>query len=210
MKKSNFRSFLSGVVVTLLILCLFGTAMAKSGSQSGTLTFRDIKVTLDGSRIALTDATGAAIEPFIIDGTTYLPVRAVATALGLTVGWDNATNTVVLTSPGKTPTQPTTPTQTGEPTMGQKNALAKAKSYLDYSAFSYKGLIEQLEYEKFSTADATYAVDNCGADWFEQAAKKAKSYLSFMSFSRDGLIEQLEYEGFTHEQAVYGVEQNGY
>lgn len=210
MKKSSFRSFLSGVVVTLLIVCLFGTAMAKTGSQSGTLTFRDIKVTLDGSRIALTDATGAAVEPFIIDGTTYLPVRAVATALGLTVGWDNATNTVVLTSPGKTPTQPTTLTQTGEPTMGQKNALAKAKSYLNYSAFSYKGLIEQLEYEKFSTADATYAVDNCGADWFEQAAKKAKSYLSFTSFSRDGLIEQLEYEGFTHEQAVYGVEQNGY
>lgn len=210
MKKSNFKSFLSGVVVTLLIVCLFGTAMAKSGSQSGTLTFRDIKVTLDGSRIALTDATGAAVEPFIIDGTTYLPVRAVATALGLTVGWDNATNTVVLTSPGKTPTQPTTPTQTGEPTMGQKNALAKAKSYLDYSAFSYKGLIKQLEYEKFSTSDATYAADNCGADWFEQAVKKAKSYLSFTSFSRDGLIEQLEYEGFTHEQAVYGVEQNGY
>lgn len=210
MKKSNFKSFLSGVVVTLLIVCLFGTAMAKTGSQSGTLTFRDIKVTLDGSRIALTDATGAAVEPFIIDGTTYLPVRAVATALGLTVGWDNATNTVVLTSPGKTPTQPTTPTQTGEPTMGQKNALAKAKSYLDYSAFSYKGLIKQLEYEKFSTADATYAVDNCGADWFEQAVKKAKSYLSFTSFSRDGLIEQLEYDGFTHEQAVYGVEQNGY
>ena len=94
--------------------------------------------------------------------------------------------------------------------MGQKNALAKAKSYLNYSAFSYKGLIKQLEYEKFSTADATYAVDNCGADWFEQAAKKAKSYLSFTSFSRDGLIEQLEYDGFTHEQAVYGVEQNGY
>ena len=210
MKHSNFRSFLSGVVVTLLVVCLFGTAMAKTGSQSGTLTFRDIKVTLDGSRIALTDATGAAVEPFIIDGTTYLPVRAVATALGLTVGWDNATNTVVLTFPGKTPTQPTTPAQTGEPTMGQKNALAKAKSYLDYSAFSYKGLIKQLEYEKFSTADATYAVDNCGADWFEQAVKKAKSYLSFTSFSRDGLIEQLEYDGFTHEQAVYGVEQNGY
>lgn len=210
MKHSNFRSFLSGVVVTLLIVCLFGTALAKTGSQTGTLTFRNIKVTLDGSQIALTDATGAAVEPFIIDGTTYLPVRAVATALGLTVGWDNATNTVVLTSPGKMPAQPTTPTQTGEPTMGQKNALAKAKSYLNYTAFSYSGLIKQLEFEKFSTEDATYAVDNCGADWFEQAAKKAKSYLSHSSFSRDGLIEQLEYEGFTHEQAVYGVEQNGY
>jgi len=52
-------------------------------------------------------------------------------------------------------------------------------------------------------------VDNCGADWKEQAVKKAEQYLSVMSFSRDGLIGQLEFEGFTHEQAVYGVEQNG-
>lgn len=95
-------------------------------------------------------------------------------------------------------------------TTGQKNALASANSYLNYSAFSYQGLIEQLEYEKYSHNDAVFAADNCGADWNEQAAKSAKSYLDYSSFSRDGLIEQLEYEGFTHEQAVYGVEANGY
>lgn len=95
-------------------------------------------------------------------------------------------------------------------TTSQKNALGKAKEYLKYSAFSYEGLIEQLEYEKFSREDATYGADNCGADWMEQAAKKAKEYLDYSSFSREGLIEQLEYEGFTREQAVYGVEENGY
>lgn len=95
-------------------------------------------------------------------------------------------------------------------TMGQKNALSSAKSYLNYSAFSYTGLIKQLEFEKFSNEDAVYAADNCGADWNEQAAKCAKSYLEYSSFSRDGLIDQLEFEGFTYEQAVYGVEANGY
>lgn len=95
-------------------------------------------------------------------------------------------------------------------TMGQKNALRSAREYLNYTAFSYQGLIEQLEYEKFSHEEAVYAADNCGADWYEQATKSAKEYLNFTSFSRDGLIEQLEYEGFTHEQAVYGVEANGY
>lgn len=83
-------------------------------------------------------------------------------------------------------------------------------SYLDFSSFSYTGLIDQLEYEKFTTEQATYAVDNCGADWNAQAVECAKSYLDFSSFSREGLIDQLEYEGFTHEQAVYGAEQNGY
>ena len=95
-------------------------------------------------------------------------------------------------------------------TMGQKNALRSAQSYLRYSDFSYTGLISQLEYEGYSTEDATFAADNCGADWTEQAAKSAKEYLDYSSFSRDGLIDQLEYEGFTHDQAVYGVEQNGY
>ncbi len=76
--------------------------------------------------------------------------------------------------------------------------------------FSYTGLIEQLEYEGFTNDQATYGVDNSGANWNEQAAKSAKSYLEYSSFSREGLIEQLEYEGFTHEQAVYGVQQNGY
>ena len=94
--------------------------------------------------------------------------------------------------------------------MGHKNALKTAQSYLNYTSFSYSGLIEQLEYEGFSTEDSTFAVNNCGADWNEQAAKKAQSYLDYSSFSRQGLIEQLEYEGFTHEQAEYGVTAVGY
>lgn len=95
-------------------------------------------------------------------------------------------------------------------TLGEKNALKAAKSYLDYTAFSYTGLIEQLEYEGYSHSEAVYGADNCGADWNEQAAKAAANYLDYTSFSRSSLIEQLEYEGFTHSQAIYGVEQNGY
>ena len=90
-------------------------------------------------------------------------------------------------------------------TVSQKNAVAKAKSYLGYSAFSYTGLIEQLEYEQFSHADAVYGADNSGADWNEQAAKKAQSYMEYSAFSRGGLIEQLKYEGFTQAQAEYGA-----
>lgn len=96
-----------------------------------------------------------------------------------------------------------------EPTVGEKNALKSAKSYLDFSAFSRSGLIKQLEFEGYTHDEAVYGVDNVGADWNEQAVKSAKSYLDFSSFSRSGLIKQLEFEGFTHEQAVYGVEQNG-
>ena len=77
-------------------------------------------------------------------------------------------------------------------------------------AFSRSGLIGQLEYEGYSTEDATFAADNCGADWNEQAAKSAQTYLDTMSFSRQGLIDQLVYEGFTQEQAEHGVTAAGY
>lgn len=89
---------------------------------------------------------------------------------------------------------------------GKKNALRKANEYLDYMAFSYSGLIDQLKYEGFSESEAEYGADNCGADWNEQAEKKAKEYLDFMAFSYDGLVEQLEYEGFTHSQAIHGAD----
>lgn len=95
-------------------------------------------------------------------------------------------------------------------TLSQSNALRSAKNYLDFTAFSYTGLIEQLEYEGYPTEDATYAVDNCGADWNEQAAKSAQKYLDLMAFSRSELIEQLVYEGFSAEQAEYGVSAVGY
>ena len=66
--------------------------------------------------------------------------------------------------------------------LGEKNALRSAKNYLSIMAFSYSGLIRQLEFEKYTTEEATYAADNCGADWNEQALKKAKNYFLVFAF----------------------------
>jgi len=90
-------------------------------------------------------------------------------------------------------------------TVSQQNALRKAESYLEFTAFSRTELIGQLEYNKFSVADATWAVDRLTVNWNEQAVKKAKSYLEFTAFSRAELIDQLLYNGYTPAQAEYGV-----
>lgn len=90
-------------------------------------------------------------------------------------------------------------------TVGQQNALDEAKAYLNTMPFSYSSLVEQLEYEGYSTSEAEYGAANCGADWDEQAKKSAMSYLRTSAFSESGLIEQLEYEGFTSSEAEYGV-----
>lgn len=94
--------------------------------------------------------------------------------------------------------------------MSQINANRKAREYLNYSAFSRAGLIEQLEFEGFSEDDSTRAADSTNTNWNLQAAQKAQDYLNYTSFSRDGLIEQLEFEGFSSEEALYGVEKVGY
>ncbi|MGY1714866.1 Ltp family lipoprotein [Geodermatophilus sp. SYSU D01106] len=94
--------------------------------------------------------------------------------------------------------------------MGQRNAQGSASDYLAFTSFSRSGLIEQLEFEGYSTADATWAVDSLGVDWNDQAAQSAREYLEFTSFSRSGLVQQLEFEGFTAEQAEYGVSQAGF
>lgn len=94
--------------------------------------------------------------------------------------------------------------------LSRANALASAKSYLGYAAFSRIGLIKQLKFEGYSTADATWAVDATRTNWNRQAARAAKAYLDYSSFSRSGLLQQLMYEGYTRAQATYGVKAVGY
>lgn len=87
----------------------------------------------------------------------------------------------------------------------QANAVRSAQQYLQFQGFSRQGLIGQLEYDSYSTSDATYAVDSIAVDWAAQAVKSAKQYLAFQGFSHQGLVEQLQYDGYTAAQAEYGA-----
>jgi hypothetical protein len=106
--------------------------------------------------------------------------------------------------------KPTTPsTQAKSPlsgTVSQQNAVRKAESYLRSSAFSRSGLISQLEFSGFNSADATYAADSLGTNWSNQAIKKAESYLRSSAFSRSGLISQLKFSGFSEADATLGTD----
>jgi hypothetical protein len=100
-------------------------------------------------------------------------------------------------------------------TLAMENALGAARDYLEYSAFSRQGLIDQLSSpygSGFKVEDATWAVDQLTVDWRLQAVKEAKSYLEFSHFSRQGLIDQLSSpygSQFTVEEATYAVNKIG-
>lgn len=85
-------------------------------------------------------------------------------------------------------------------------ALNQVLEWIDNGGFSYSELIESLELEGYSHEDSVYAVDNCGADWNEEAVESAEFCLSMVDFSKERLIDYLIYEdGYTMEQAEYAA-----
>lgn len=98
--KKRLICLLAGLLVGALIPT--GIAFAKNSSVNIEAFYRDIKLFVDGVKVDPKDANGAAVEPFIYNGTTYLPVRAVGEAMGKTVSWDGKTSTVYVGEvPGK-------------------------------------------------------------------------------------------------------------
>lgn len=157
-----------------------------------------------------------------ITGMTVTQARGVLSGMGVEMpATDAGDDWKVLTQtpePGATGTAEELAaliTVTGEApppplTLAQQNVINQAKDYLDYSGFSRTGLIDQLEYEGYSTEDATFGADNAGADWGAEAAESAADYLDYSSFSRQGLYDQLAYEGFTDAEINHGLAAVGY
>lgn len=105
MKKTRtVRTFLAGVLVTLLVVAMIPPALAAAGK---TITvYPGISVYIDDQKLEPKDANGKPVEVFTYNGTTYLPVRAIAEALGKNVQWDGKTQSVYLGQHGaaSTPT----------------------------------------------------------------------------------------------------------
>lgn len=99
--KGQTKGFFTGIIVMVILIGLVGTCFAAS-QRNATLNYSGIKITLNGNALTPTDASGATVEPFTIDGTTYLPVRAIANAMGLDVAWNDSTQTVALSNKGVT------------------------------------------------------------------------------------------------------------
>ncbi len=82
------------VAASLAVTSLTSVAFADEMTKTLEAVYNDIKLVINGSETVTTDANGTVVDPFIVDGTTYLPVRGVAEALGETVTWDGETSTV--------------------------------------------------------------------------------------------------------------------
>lgn len=89
---------LKGAIIGMVLGSLLtgGFVYARSGSQNIEVTYDNIKVYKDNVLCELKDGNGSTIEPFIYNGTTYMPVRGTAQLADMQVTWDGNTKSVYL------------------------------------------------------------------------------------------------------------------
>ena len=138
MKKA--KEFILGALVGSMAMGGCVTAFGSNGTKTIQAVYKNIKVMIDGKELK-TDK-----EPFTYEGTTYLPVRAVAEAVGKSVKWDSATQTVILGDESEQ-TQPVVEA----PAKVVKSETKDTKAEPEEKTESNAATISKAEFEKLKT-----------------------------------------------------------
>jgi hypothetical protein len=94
--KKGIAGFVAGVMVTLLLSPVISGASGLTQQVTATMD-KGIGITWNGKAFTPTGAGGAVIYPLVYNGTSYLPLRAIAEKAGIEVRWDSDTRTIALT-----------------------------------------------------------------------------------------------------------------
>ncbi len=91
-------------VTTLALVMILGIAAGAVGGM--TIQVDPINIQVNGQVFQPKDVNGKDVPVFAYNGTTYAPLRALAEAYGLTVGYDAAQNMATVTDPKAAATTP--------------------------------------------------------------------------------------------------------
>lgn len=75
------------ILACVLVVSITTAASAATGAKTLEVWYKNISIMLDGEKIELKDSNGKTGDPFVVDGVTYVPLRALAETLGLMVDW---------------------------------------------------------------------------------------------------------------------------
>lgn len=120
MKKMS-KASLAVLAVLITSILAAGTVWGYSALRKVDATANDnIKVYYDGDLKSFTETDGSKISPVIINGRTYLPLRAIADLVGIGVEWDGTTQSINLTSSEGIPYRDNDPVNTSAPQSSPK------------------------------------------------------------------------------------------
>lgn len=98
-KRKKRISLLALALATVLIVSFAVPGLALAEKKAIEAVYMDISLRINGREVPVAELSENDAEPFIYDGTTYLPIRAVGNALGMDVDWKGETATVTLDDP---------------------------------------------------------------------------------------------------------------
>lgn len=98
-----FRRKIQHAAALVLAASLFAAScpaavFAESGVKMTEVRYPAAELFVGGEKMQPRDANGAAAEPFVLDGTLYLPLRAVCESLGFSLHWDGENAKISLVS----------------------------------------------------------------------------------------------------------------
>lgn len=145
--KKRLLSFAAGALTTLLISSTAVTALAASGAIR--IEVNPISVLVDGEVFQPKDAQGNDVMVFTYNGTTYAPLRALAEAYGLEVGYDGERNIATVS---KQPTQTQAPIADTGYAGFEKQWTVKEKPVTNYGnekifTVTYSGDLSRSEFK---------------------------------------------------------------
>lgn len=105
MNKERIKGIFIGMAIMVILSFSMDSSFAQAIKKNIEVVYSDIKVVIDGKQIEPKNSNGETVEPFLYEGTTYLPVRAISEGLGKQVSWDQNTKTVFI---GERPKDSTT------------------------------------------------------------------------------------------------------
>lgn len=155
--KKQIPSFAAGVLTMALVSSLGIGALAVSAAM--TITVDPINVQVNGQVFQPKDVNGQDVPVFVYNGTTYAPLRALAEAYGLEVGYDAGTNMATVTGDVATP---------GDTTPPAPDTTASVNDYSDWTAeeeAAYQEFKGMWEVDKTATLKNTMNRDAL-CQWF--------------------------------------------
>jgi len=93
MIKQHLKGFIAGVIVATMVI---GLVFAAPIIETITIARGGINIMFFGEPIEMTDVNGNVVEPFMYEGSTFIPLRGFMEVFEFPVEWDGDSRTVFI------------------------------------------------------------------------------------------------------------------
>lgn len=189
----------SKIVLSALMAGTLAVTSFAAGSLVSINVDPSIKILVNGNEFRPKDANGNDAMVFTYNGTTYAPLRALAEAYGLEVGYDAEKKMATVDS--------TSAIYDASGTVLYEDSVVKISYYQNYAYESWSGMVYgvQLIAENKTGVELTFSADQIALNGFSYSIS---CYDQISAYSTGYLYFDMEYDIPPRTQEVYRVNGN--